>query len=116
MSIRLQRPIDNDLGLLGFLTFGLLWTIGIVWWIRRPDRLELRTDIIRRVISARTSRCRSRGRATCTRYAIRYLATALADVNRDRVWTDSDQKRMWSRSGIVSAVFLLALIAARVLL
>jgi hypothetical protein len=36
--------------------------------------------------------------------------------NRDRVWSDSDQKRMWSRSGIVSAVVLLALIAARVLL
>jgi len=44
------------------------------------------------------------------------FATALADVNRDRVWTDSDQKRMWSRSGIVSAAFLLALIAAGVLL
>jgi hypothetical protein len=43
------------------------------------------------------------------------FATAL-EANRDRVWTDSDQKRMWSRSGIVSAVFLLALIAARVLL
>jgi hypothetical protein len=38
------------------------------------------------------------------------------DTNRDRVWTYSDQKRMWSRSGIVSAVVLLALIAARVLL
>jgi hypothetical protein len=51
-------------------------------------------------------------------YAVRNqaFATALAEANRDRVWTDSDQKRMWSRSGIVSAVFLLVLIAARVLL
>jgi hypothetical protein len=44
------------------------------------------------------------------------FATALAEAKRDRVWTDSDQKRMWHRSGIVSAVFLLALIAARVLI
>ena len=44
------------------------------------------------------------------------LATTLAEANRDRVWTDSDQKRMWSRSGIVSAVFQLGLIAARVLI
>ena len=87
-----------------------------MWWITRPDRLEPRTDI--------TNACDFSANIALPFEGARHLyavhnqafATALADSNRDRVWTDSNQKRMWSRSGIVSAVFLLALLAARVLL
>ncbi len=66
-------------------------------------------------LNVRTSRSRSRARDTSNAVRNEAFAAALAEANRDRVWTDADQKRMWSRSAIVSVVFLLAPLIARVL-
>jgi len=103
-------------GLPAVMALGALWTIGIVWWMTRPDRLEPRTEI--------TEACDFSGSVVAPFEHARHLyalrnqafATALADANRDRVWTDADQKRMWSRSAVVSVIVLGGLIIARVLL
>jgi hypothetical protein len=103
-------------GLLGLFVFGLLWTPAVVWWMTRPDRLEPRTDV--------TKACDFSGNAASPFERARHIymlrngafADALGQLNRDRVWTEGDQRRMMKRSPIVALVLLAALIGARLAL
>jgi hypothetical protein len=103
------------LAIVGGLTLGLLWTPVVVWWSTRPDRLPPRSDITKACdFSGNVAEFESERHI----YALRNktFADALAAANPDRVWTAGDQKRMRSRTAIISAVLLAALLVARLLM
>jgi len=103
-------------GLPAIFALGMLWTIGLTWWISRPDRFEPRTEIsLACDVSHDVSEFFDRRRYI---YGFRNktFADAFEQANHDRLWTSRDQKRMLKRSTLAAVLFLGGLIVARLLL
>ena len=103
-------------GLPAIFVLGMLWTIGVTWWMSRPDRFEPRTETsLACDISHDVSEFFDRRRYV---YGFRNktFADAFERANHDRVWTNRDRKRMLKRSTLAAVLFLGGLIIARLLL
>jgi len=101
-------------GFAGVLLLGILWILGLTWWTTRPDRLEPRTEVTRACdFSDNVALAFERERHIYT-MRNQAFADAMAEANRDRVWTESDQSRMRRTSGFVFLAILIVLIIVRV--
>jgi hypothetical protein len=103
-------------GLIGIFVFGIVWTIGITWWMSRPDRFEPRSEI--------TSACEIsqdigqifESRRHLYGFRNQAFADAFQRANQSRLWTRRDQARMWKRSLVFTIVVIVVVGGARFLL
>src|SRR5262245_48503699 len=103
-------------GLPGIFALGIVWMIGITWWMSRPHRFEPRSEI--------TSACDIiqdlgqffEGRRHLYGFRNRAFADAFERSNQARVWTARDQTRMWKKSLVVTIALIVVIGGARLLL
>jgi len=103
-------------GLSGIFMFGIVWTIGITWWMSRPDRFEPLSEITSAcAISHDVSQFFERRRHL---YGFRNqaFADAFELANQARVWTEQDQARMWKKSLVATILLILLFGGGRLLL
>jgi hypothetical protein len=103
-------------GLIGVLVFGIVWTIGITWWMTRPDRFEPRTDITSACGVSHDVSQFFEGRRHIYAFRNQSFAAAFERANQPRVWTGRDQARMWKKSLVATILLIVVIGGARLLL
>jgi hypothetical protein len=98
---------------LGVLVFGVARTIGITWWMTRPNRFEPRTEVTQACDISPDVGLFYEQRRHIYAFRNQRFAEAFERANQARVWTAGDQVRMQKTWLVVATVFLAALIAGR---
>src|SRR5262245_30817930 len=96
-------------GLVGIFVFGIVWTIGVTWWMSRPDRFEPPSEITSACAISQDLGEFYEGRRHLYGFRNRAFADAFERANLARVWTESDQARMW-RTSLVAAILLIVVV------
>ena len=103
-------------GLVGIFVFGMVWTIGVTWWMSRPDRFEPRTDVTAACAVSQNVGQFFEGRRHIYGFRNQMFATAFERANGARMWTEHDQSRMWKKSTVVTILLIIVIGGARLLL
>jgi len=103
-------------GLVGFCLFGIAWTIGVTWWMTRPNRFEPPSEITSACTISHDVSELFQGRRHLYGFRNQIFADAFERANASRIWTESDQSRMWTRSLFVAIVVIVTLVGARLLM
>ena len=103
-------------GISGIFFFGLVWTIGITWWMSRPDRFEPPSEITSACAISRDISQFFEGRRHLYGFRNRAFADAFERLNQARVWTEDDQARMWRKWLVVTILLIVLFGGGRMLL
>ena len=103
-------------GLVGIFVFGMAWTIGVTWWMSRPDRFEPRTEVTASCIVSQDVAQFFEGRRHIYGFRNQTFANAFEQANTTRIWTQRDQARMWKTSTVVTILLIVVFGGARLLL
>lgn len=103
-------------GIIGIFIFGIAWTIGITWWMSRPDRFEPQSEITSACAISQDLGQFFEGRRHLYGFRNQTFANAFERLNRARLWTERDQARMWKTSLMATIVLIVAIGGARLLL
>ena len=95
-------------GISGIFIFGIVWTIGLTWWMSRPDRFEPPSEITSACAISQDLSQFFEGRRHLYGFRNRAFADQFERVNQARVWTEGDQARMWKKS-LVATILLIVL-------
>jgi hypothetical protein len=103
-------------GLIGIFIFGIVWTIGLTWWMSRPDRFEPPSEITSACAISQNVSEFFEGRRHLYGFRNRAFADAFEGVNQSRLWTERDQARMWKKSLVATILLIVVIGGARLLL
>ena len=94
-------------GIVAVFVLGIAWTIGVTWWMTRPDRFEPRTEITAAcAISYDISQFFER-----RRHMYGFRNQRFADA-----FERANQARMWKRSAVATIALIIVVGGARLLL
>ena len=103
-------------GISGIFFLGIVWMIGITWWMSRPDRFEPPSEITSACAISHDVSQFFEGRRHIYGFRNRAFADAFERANEARVWTERDQALMW-KEWLVAAILLIVVFGGgRVLL
>jgi hypothetical protein len=103
-------------GLLGVFIFGIVWTIGVTWWMSRPDRFEPRSEVTMACAISHDVAQFFEGRRHVYGFRNQPFGEAFERTNQARIWTEREQARMWKTSLVAAILLIAALGGARLLL
>lgn len=103
-------------GIIVIFIFGIVWTIGITWWMSRPDRFEPPSEITSACAISHDVSEFFEGRRHLYGFHNQAFADAFERVNQGRVWTESDQAGMWKKSLVATILLIVVIGGARFLL
>jgi hypothetical protein len=103
-------------GLSGIFIFGIVWIIGITWWMSRPDRFEPRSEITSACTISQDVGEFFEGHRHLYGFRNQAFAEAFERLNQSRVWSERDQSRMWKKSLVATIVLIAVIGGARLLL
>jgi hypothetical protein len=103
-------------GLVGVFVLGMVWTIGVTWWMSRPDRVEPRSEITSACAVSHDLSQFFEGRRHLYGFRNQAFADAFKRANDARLWTERDQSRMWTTSLAVTILLIIIVGGARLLL
>jgi hypothetical protein len=100
----------------GIFVFGLVWTVCVTWLMTRPDRFEPRTEITLACDFSHDVSQFFEGRRHIYAFRNGTFAAAFERANQARIWTASDQSRMWRKSLVATILLIVVIGGARLLL
>jgi hypothetical protein len=103
-------------GIIAIFIFGIVWTIGITWWMSRPDRFEPPSEITSACAISHDISEFFEGRRHLYGFRNQAFADAFGRANQERVWTEGDQARMWKKSLVATILLIVVIGGARLLL
>lgn len=103
-------------GLVSVFVLGIIWTIGVTWWMSRPDRFEPRTEITSSCLISNDVSQFFEGRRHLYGFKNQAFSEAFQRANEARLWTGRDQAQMWKRSLIATILLIVLFGGARLLL
>lgn len=103
-------------GISGIFLFGIVWMIGITWWMSRPDRFEPPSEITSACAISHDVSEFFEGRRHVYGFRNQAFADAFERANQARVWTEQDQARMWKKSLVATILLIVVFGGGRLLL
>lgn len=103
-------------GIPGVCLLGIVWTIGVTWWMTRPNRFEPQSEITSACAISHDVSQFFEGRRHIYAFRNQTFADAFERANASRVWTERDQSRMWKKSAVVTILLIVVIGGARLLL
>ena len=103
-------------GIPGACVLGIVWTIGLTWWMTRPDRFEPLSEITSACVISHDVGQFFEGRRHIYAFQHQAFAEAFERANASRVWTARDQTSMWRKSLVVTVLLIVVIGGARLLL
>jgi hypothetical protein len=103
-------------GISGLMLLGIVWIIGITWWISRPDRFEPRSEITSACAISHDVSLLFEGRRHLYGFRNEAFAGAFERANQPRIWTERDQALMWKKSLVALVVLIVVFGGGRLLL
>jgi len=103
-------------GFPGVFIVGILWTVGVTWWMSRPDRFEPPSEITTACAISQDVAQFFEGRRHIYGLRNQTFADAFQRSNQARIWTQGDQARMWKRSMVATILLIVVVGGARLLL
>jgi len=103
-------------GISGLMLLGIVWTIGITWWLSRPDRFEPRSEITSACAISHDVSLFFEGRRHLYGFRNEAFAGAFERANQARIWTERDQALMWKKSLAALIVLIVVFGGGRLLL
>jgi len=95
---------------------GIVWTIGVTWWMTRPNRFEPQSEITSACAISHDVSQFFEGRRHIYAFRNQTFADAFERANASRVWNERDQSRMWKKSAVVTILLIVVIGGARLLL
>jgi hypothetical protein len=103
-------------GISGIFFLGIVWMIGVTWWMSRPDRFEPPSEITSACAISHDVSQFFEGRRHIYGFRNRAFADAFERANEARVWTERDQALMWKKWLVAAILLIVVFGGGRVLL
>ena len=103
-------------GIPGVCLLGIVWTIGVTWWMTRPNRFEPQSEITSACDISHDVSQFFEGRRHVYAFRNQTFADVFERANASRMWTERDQSRMWKKYLIATILLIVVIGGARLLL